>query len=167
MHPRNVICFRYTTVDTLHTGDNNDDDNHMWSVIRPVCSLFPCNFSWRCNLFLPPSTALRLSSSHLHLIPCLPVPLMFPSTLIFRWQFLCQMWPILLAFPLFYCLYDIPLFLSFLTLYMTLLHFSHHQSNLSSTAPHFKTSSYFLSTYQSVQVSTPHKAMFQAYLFLL
>ena len=30
MYPRNMVCFRYVTVNTLHKGDNkgNDGDNY-------------------------------------------------------------------------------------------------------------------------------------------
>jgi len=27
MYPRNVVCFRYVTVSTLHRGNNKDDDD--------------------------------------------------------------------------------------------------------------------------------------------
>jgi hypothetical protein len=52
-----------------------------------------------------PSFSLRLPSSHLHLLPRLPItsvlPSIFPSITCFRRQFVHKMWPIQLAFLLF------------------------------------------------------------------
>ena len=33
LHPRNMFCFRYIIVNTLHKGDNKDDDDNdnVWS----------------------------------------------------------------------------------------------------------------------------------------
>ena len=55
------------------------------------------SFKWEYPLL-----SLRSSSSFLRLLPCLLVtsisPFIFPSITCFRRQFLCKMWPILLAF---------------------------------------------------------------------
>ena len=103
-----------------------------------------------------------LSSSRLRLLPRLPftpiIPSVFPSVTCFRRQFLCNMWPIRLAFLLF-ILYRI--FLSSLTvcnttsfitrsvqLFFSLL-LQHHISKLSR---------YFSSSFQGAQFSSPYKA---------
>jgi len=34
MYPRNMVCFRYIIVDTLHEGDNKDNNNKLIFVSR-------------------------------------------------------------------------------------------------------------------------------------
>ena len=84
------------------------------------------SFKWQYPLF-----SLRSRRIFLPLLPRLPVtsipPFIFPSITRYRRQFLRKMWPIQLAFPL---LISRTIFFCSLTI-VTLLHFSHDQSNWS------------------------------------
>ena len=44
MQPRNTICFRYITVNTLHTGDNTDDDDNRVVCLKTGLQLLPLPF---------------------------------------------------------------------------------------------------------------------------
>jgi len=115
--------------------------------------------------FAVPHVSWRSSSSCLRLLPRLPIthilPLIFPSITCFWTQFLRKMWPIQLAFLLFTVRW---IFLSFPALCNTSAFFTrsvqlifsillqHHISNLSR---------YFCSTFLSVQISAPYKAVLQ------
>ena len=77
------------------------------SALRQIHSLSQSYFPTQCALVLPLSiysilSFLKVSSSCLPLRPHLPItsilPSLFSSTRCFRSQFLCQMWPIQLAF---------------------------------------------------------------------
>jgi hypothetical protein len=64
-------------------------------IVRSRASSFGCEY---------PLPSLRLSSSFLRLLPRIPVtyfpPFIFHSITCRRWQFLCNIWPIQLAFRL-------------------------------------------------------------------
>ena len=87
-------------------------------------SLFKTQFSTAWDLVLP----LSIYGSCLHLLRPLSVtalhPSIFPSTAFFIRQFLCKVWPILLAFLHFICVGY-----SLLPLLYVTIHFSHIRSN--------------------------------------
>ena len=120
-----------------------------------------------------PLVSLRSSSNCLRLLPCLPVtsilPSVFPPLTCFRRQLLCKiwkMWPIKLALLLFIVC---RIFFSTLTLCnMSLFLIRQVQliSILLQQNPS-KFSRYFWSTFWSVQVSTPNKAIIQMQHFIV
>ena len=41
MFPRNMVCLRNMSVDTLRIGDTEDDDDNITSLFRPSRCLYP------------------------------------------------------------------------------------------------------------------------------
>ena len=122
------------------------------NVLQQVRNRFQSNFSAENHLVFPLSVPsifwFPLSSycSLLRLLPPLPVtsvlPYIFPLRTYFRTQFLCKMWPLLLAF-LCNILYRI--FLSSLTL-CNISFFSQDRSNW--TSPSFRSTTFL--NFQSI-----------------
>ena len=137
-----------------------------FSILRQFHSLSQSGLSTECDLVLPlsvssilslPLSSLSSSSSCLRLLITSTLASILPSITCFRRQFLRQLWPIQLAYLLFTAC---RIFLSslilcntspFLTLSVQLIFSILLQHRTS------KFSSYFWSTYQSVQFSAPCK----------
>ena len=122
------------------------------SLSRHVHSLVQSEFSTECDLIRPLNFqyhlfCLRLFSSCVHLLPCLPITFIprpiLRSILCFIRQFLLKIWPIQLASLL--CIVC-RIFLSSFTLYNTLISHTIGPADLlhPSSAPRFKTFQAFL-----------------------
>jgi hypothetical protein len=115
--------------------------------------------------FQYPPVSLRPYSNSLHLLPCLSVtfipPSTFPSIMRFRRQFLRKIWPIQLAFPTFNVC---EIFLSSVTQcssYFLISHKIFPAYPHFSPAPHSKLFIFCLCTFRNVQISAPYNAMLQ------